>query len=59
MKRLSVQPRRNWQAEVERHGLTFHTPEGHAYWDESACYRFSSREVDEIEALDERVVLEV
>jgi len=50
MQRRQIQPRPNWQAEVERLGLAFHTPEGNAYWDESVCYRFSSREVDEIEA---------
>jgi glutathionylspermidine synthase len=55
VKRLEIKPRPNWQAEVERVGLTFHTPEGHAYWDESACYRFSAREVDEIEAATEEL----
>jgi glutathionylspermidine synthase len=55
VKRLLVPPRRNWQAEVERLGLTFHTPEGHSYWDESVCYGFRSREVDEIEAATEEL----
>jgi glutathionylspermidine synthase len=55
MQRRQIKPRLNWQAEVERHGLTFHTPEGRAYWDESVCYRFSSREVDEIEAATEEL----
>src|SRR5579863_5296578 len=55
MKRLQIKPRPNWQAEVERLGLTFHTPEGHPYWDESACYRFSAREVDQIEAATEEL----
>ena len=53
MRRVPATPRRNWQAEVERLGLKFHTPDGHPYWDESACYRFSSREVDELEAATE------
>ena len=55
MKRLQIKPRPNWQAEVERLGLKFHTPEGHPYWDESACYRFSAREVDQIEAATEEL----
>ena len=50
MKRIEIEPRRNWQRDVERLGLTFHTPGGHVYWDESACYRFSLREIDAIEA---------
>ena len=33
MKRVQIRPRPNWQAEVERLGLQFHTPEGHTYWD--------------------------
>ena len=40
---------------MERLGLQFHTPEGHPYWDESACYRFSAREVDELEAATEEL----
>ena len=55
MKRLQIKPRPNWQAEVERLGLKFHTPEGHPYWDESVCYRFSSREVDQLEAATEEL----
>jgi glutathionylspermidine synthase len=55
VKRLEITPRPNWQAEVERLGLKFHTPEGHPYWDESVCYRFSSREVDELEAATEEL----
>jgi glutathionylspermidine synthase len=55
MKRVAVKARRNWQEEVERYGLKFHTPDGHPYWDESVCYRFSSREVDELEAATEEL----
>ncbi len=55
MKRLKIEPRRNWQAAVENLGLSFHTPNGQPYWDESACYRFSAREVDEIEAATEEL----
>lgn len=55
MNRLSITPRPDWQAAVERLGLTFHTlPDGRPYWDESACYEFSAAEVDTLErATDE------
>jgi glutathionylspermidine synthase len=55
VKRLQIKARPNWQAEVERLGLKFHTPEGHPYWDESACYRFNAREVDQLEAATEEL----
>jgi glutathionylspermidine synthase len=55
MRRLLIRPRSNWQAQVEQLGLVFHTPEGRPYWDESACYRFSSREVDALEAATEEL----
>jgi len=48
MKRIRCSPRPDWQAKVEKVGLTYHTPEGQAYWDESACYQFESREIDEL-----------
>jgi len=50
MKRLGIAPRPNWQPEVERLGLIFHSPEGRPYWDESVCYSFTASEIDEIEA---------
>jgi glutathionylspermidine synthase len=55
MRRELVDPRPNWRPEVERLGLIYHTPNGVAYWDESACYRFSSAEIDEIEAATEEL----
>jgi glutathionylspermidine synthase len=55
VKRLTISPRRNWQSAVEELGLKFHTPEGHPYWEESVCYRFDSREVDELEAATEEL----
>lgn len=51
MQRLTLTPRRNWQQEVEKVGLTFHTTDdGAPYWNESACYVFTSAEIDAIEA---------
>jgi glutathionylspermidine synthase len=50
MKRILLAPRHNWQEKVQALGLVYHTPNGERYWDESVCYRFTSREVDELEA---------
>lgn len=54
MRRISITPRDDWQQKVASAGLVFHTPEEEGmdrpYWDESACYEFSSAEVDRLEA---------
>jgi glutathionylspermidine synthase len=49
MRRESKQPRPHWQETVASQGLTFHSPDGRKYWDESACYRFDAAEIDVIE----------
>ncbi len=65
MQRLTVQPRPDWQRRVESHGFAFHTADGggQPYWDESACYRFTAAEVDQLEAatyaLNEMVIAAV
>ncbi|MDB6118231.1 MAG: glutathionylspermidine synthase family protein [Verrucomicrobiaceae bacterium] len=51
VKRLTLQPRPDWQAKVAAVGLTFHTIDGATYWDESACYEFTAAEVDTLEAV--------
>lgn len=48
MERLASPARKDWQAQLDSVGFHFHSLEG-AYWDESACYRFSSVEVDALE----------
>src|SRR6185295_5789583 len=50
MKRVQLTPRADWQAKVEKVGLTFHTFDGDLYWDESAAYEFTAREIDQLEA---------
>jgi glutathionylspermidine synthase len=50
MRRRTISPRAGWQSRVEKIGLTYHTANGVPYWDESVCYEFSAREVDELEA---------
>ncbi len=48
MKRITTQPRNNWQTEVEKLGFGFHTTNV-PYWDESAYYTFTMDEVLQIE----------
>jgi glutathionylspermidine synthase len=51
MRRLKINTRSDWQGRVERVGLTYHTlADGSPYWDESACWEFTSGEIDRIEA---------
>ena len=50
MQRIPLTPRPDWRAKAEALGFTYHTHERGPYWDESACYEFSSREIDELEA---------
>ncbi|HTX76179.1 MAG TPA: glutathionylspermidine synthase family protein [Terracidiphilus sp.] len=51
MRRQTVTPRDHWQQRVEKVGLTFHTlADGSLYWDESAYWQFSAREIDRLEA---------
>jgi glutathionylspermidine synthase len=55
MKRVPLTPRAGWQQKVEQLGLTFHSPGGQTYWDESVCYRLTSGEVDILEAATEEL----
>jgi glutathionylspermidine synthase len=48
MRRETLAPRVDWQRQFEDLGFHFHSLDGE-YWDESACYRFSSSEIDMIE----------
>ena len=48
MKRITTQPRNNWQTEVEKLGFGFHTTNV-PYWDESVYYSFTMDEVLQIE----------
>ncbi len=49
MRRLSIDPRPDWQKKVEKYGLLYHTLRGEPYWDETACYEFSKFEIDTLE----------
>jgi glutathionylspermidine synthase len=48
MQRETLTPRADWQRQFEDLGFHFHSLDG-VYWDESACYRFASSEIDMIE----------
>ena len=48
MERESLKPRGDWQRQFEDLGFHFHSLDD-VYWDESACYRFSTSEIDMIE----------
>ncbi|BDI30138.1 putative glutathionylspermidine synthase [Capsulimonas corticalis] len=50
MQRIVLSPRADWRSKVEALGLVYHTTDGKPYWNESAYYRFTSRQIDEIEA---------
>lgn len=50
MKRHNIMPRLKWQEKVESVGLTYHSHEHGPYWDETAFYEFTAKEVDELEA---------
>ena len=50
MQRLASTPRPNWETIVEHQGLIYHHTANGVYWDESVCYQFTAREVDELEA---------
>ncbi|MDB5511078.1 MAG: hypothetical protein JWR08_561 [Enterovirga sp.] len=47
MQRLAPRRRPDWDAQVERLGFSFHTPEGETYWDESVAYSFTLRQIEE------------
>src|SRR3954451_20987221 len=49
MRRIAAQPRANWQQRVEEKGLTWAVGE-QPYWNESAFYEFTAKEVDVLEA---------
>jgi glutathionylspermidine synthase len=49
MKRLTIPVRPDWQLKVEDLGLLYHTVNGVPYWDESAAYEFTPREIETLE----------
>ena len=50
MQRRILRPRPDWERIVEGQGLIYHHTLSDVYWNESAYYAFSRREIDELEA---------
>lgn len=46
MKRIAIAERGNWRARAAEGGFRFHTIEGQPYWDESAYYAFTLRQIE-------------
>lgn len=46
MLRVSVQERHDWRLTAKEYGFKFHTIDGEAYWDESAYYQFTLRQIE-------------
>ena len=49
MRRIETTPRNGWEAKVEQQGLIWHSGD-RVYWNESAFYEFTAKEVDALEA---------
>jgi len=49
MQRIAIEPRANWKETVESQGLLFSEEDGHQFWDESAYYRLTERDVVNLE----------
>ncbi len=51
MRRIAIRERPDWRERAEDCGFIFHTIDGEPYWDETAYYAFSLRQIeDDIEA---------
>ncbi|OMH39425.1 glutathionylspermidine synthase family protein [Motiliproteus sp. MSK22-1] len=47
MLRMPIRQRPDWQALAEQYGFKFHTMYGETYWDESAYYQFTLKQIEE------------
>lgn len=47
MRRVSIVERGDWRAQAAACGFDFHTIDGAAYWDETAYYAFSLRQIED------------
>ncbi|ANB19074.1 glutathionylspermidine synthase family protein [Dokdonella koreensis] len=47
MRRLAIPARANWRERAAESGFRFHTIDGEPYWDESAYYAFTLRQIEE------------
>ncbi len=47
MRRIPLTPRPDWKDQAEKLGFHFHTIDGEPYWDESAYYAFTLRQIED------------
>ena len=47
MERIAIEERDDWKSQAESLGFDFHTIDGAPYWDESACYRFTLKQIED------------
>jgi len=47
VKRIAISERGNWRARAAEAGFRFHTIDGEPYWDESAYYAFTLRQIED------------
>ena len=47
MQRIRIAERAQWRARAEAAGFRFHTIDGQPYWDESAYYAFTLRQIEQ------------
>jgi glutathionylspermidine synthase len=47
MRRVALEPRAGWREQAEAIGFVYHDTAGEPYWDESAAYAFTLREIEE------------
>lgn len=47
MRRIAIPERANWRERAAEGGFAFHTIDGEPYWDESAYYAFTLREIED------------
>lgn len=47
MQRIAITPRPDWKDQAEKLGFQFHTIDGAPYWDESAYYAFTLRQIED------------
>ncbi|HUH89466.1 MAG TPA: glutathionylspermidine synthase family protein, partial [Lysobacter sp.] len=46
MRRVAIEPRPDWRRRADACGFQFHTIDGAQYWDESAYYAFTLRQIE-------------
>lgn len=57
MQRKAMAERPNWRALADEYGFAYANPDGQQYWDESAAYVFTLREIeDDLEKATEEIV---